>query len=88
MTITQDMVDEIVRRAKASAMGLGKPEKGEHSYDFSAYGTKDFGDLALMLVSAHFEKYDIVSIVAAALEVVAEKAAAEALQKTDNALKN
>lgn len=78
MKITQEIVDEIVQRARLSTMGLGDPEKGSGSYDISKYDPPNLETLALMLVSAHTAKYDIVSVMAAALEVVTEKLQARA----------
>lgn len=66
----QSDVDHIVARAQNSFSGLGEPDKGKGSYDLSQYAHPQFYELALLLVSAHHDKYDIVSIVAAALEEV------------------
>lgn len=77
--ISQEMVDKIVRLANSSEMGLGLPEKGRGSYSLANYSPPDLNSLAIMLVSAHFAKWDIISIVSAALTVVAEEAARRAL---------
>ena len=70
--VDQRMVDRIVARAQSSAMGLGDPEKGPRSYDLSKYAHPDFESLINLLVSAHFGKYDIISLMTAALEIVVE----------------
>lgn len=66
------MVNEIVRRAKDSPYGLHNyPEK---SLDLNQYRTPDIESLALLLVSAWTEKYDLVSVFYAAMDVIKEKA--------------
>jgi len=74
MNIDQRLVDKIVARAQNSATGLGDPEKGRHSYDLSQYANPTLESVALLLVSAHTEKFDLVSLMAAAMEeVMAQK---------------
>jgi len=71
MKIDQRIVDKIVARAQNSECGLGNPEKGPSSYQISQYGEHpDLASLAMLLVNAHFSKYDIISVFAAALEEV------------------
>lgn len=75
--VTQQLVDRIVARAQNSDIGLGNPDKelkNGKPYLISQYSPPDLRNLALMLVSAHTAKYDLVSIVAAALEEVYEQA--------------
>ncbi len=71
--IDQRLVDKIVARAQNSSMGLGTSEK-EKPHDLSIYDHPDFESLALLLVSAYHEKYDLVSLFAAALEEIALEA--------------
>lgn len=66
--ITQDLVDRIVARAKASPFGLGDPIPGK-TYNLSLY-SPTVESLAMMLVGAHHDKYDLVSIMAAAIAEV------------------
>lgn len=73
MIITQQDVNEIVARAKSSALGLSDPEPGK-SYSLANYEPNNLTTLAMIIVGAHFEKWEIISIVAAALEHVAIKA--------------
>ena len=83
MKITQHTVDAIVARAQNSAMGLGEPEKGARSYDLSQYAEpQTFENVAMLLVGAHFEKYDLVALFAAAMEVVASEVAPKPRAKT------
>lgn len=73
MNITQRTVDQIVARAQNSAMGLGDPDKGRCSYDLKQYAEPHGAqELAMLFVSAHFAKWDIISLMTAALEVVVE----------------
>lgn len=74
MTVTQQLVDHIVARAQNSAMGLSDPKS---SYDLKQYSEATFETLAMLLVTAHVEKYDLISIFAAALEEVADESFAE-----------
>lgn len=69
MTVDQQLVDHIVARAQNSVMGLGNSEKRK-PYDISAYDHPDLHSLAILLVSAHHDKWDLISIVTAALEEV------------------
>jgi hypothetical protein len=70
-TIDQRLIDRIVARAQNSAMGLGEP-KSNASYSLAPYEQKDFETLALLLISAHVDKYDLVSLVKAAFEELHE----------------
>jgi len=67
--ITQRLVDHIIQRAQNSAMGLGNPDK-PNAYDLSNYDHPTFESLAILLISAHYDKYDLVSICCAAMEEV------------------
>lgn len=74
MKIDQRLVDKIVARAQNSATGLGDPVKGRHSYDLSRYSNPTLESVAHLLVSAHTGKYELVSLMAAAMEeVIAQK---------------
>lgn len=76
MKITQEMVDRIVDRAAASSYGIGEPlHEKAGVLKIANYETKDLEALALCLVNAYHEKYDLVSIFFAALEVVEEESA-------------
>lgn len=75
MVVTQEMVDAIVKRAKASECGLEEPDKGADSYKIDQYSPQSLHSLAIMLVSAHFSKWDIISVMTAALEEVADRCA-------------
>lgn len=72
IVVNQALVDEIVRRAKESEYGLNEPEKKP---DITQYQPWDIDMLALCLVSSWTEKYDLVSVFAAAMRVIKEKAA-------------
>jgi len=73
--ISQRFIDRIVARAQNSMMGLGEPEKGPRSYDITKHAEPySMESVALLLIGAHFEKYDLVSITTAALEETAEHA--------------
>lgn len=69
--VTQDLVDEIIRRAEASNFGLSEREA---SVDISQHAQPDMDALAMLLVRGWTEKYDLVSVFSAALEVINEKA--------------
>ncbi len=73
MNINQSLVDRIVARAQNSACSLGKSDKRD-PYNISVYANPELHSLAILLVSAHHDKWDIISIFTAALEVVAEEA--------------
>lgn len=73
MIVTQDLVNEIVRRAKASAVGLH--QEPMTSLRITQYEEPCIESLAMMLVSAWEEKYDLVSVFSAAMSVIQEKAA-------------
>ena len=65
-------MDCIIARAHRSPIGLGEPIKKD-AYNIAHYERQDLQALALLLVSAHEAKYDLVSVFAAALEEVAVK---------------
>lgn len=62
--IDQRFVDHIVQRAQNSMMGLGDPKS---TYSLKHYGS-DFESVALILVNAHTAKYDLTSLMLAAME--------------------
>lgn len=69
LKIDQAMVNRIIARAKASALGLGETERPPN---INLYEPKNLENLSLVLVSSYYEKYDIVSVFLAALQEVAE----------------
>lgn len=71
ITVDQRMVDRIIARAQNSSMGLGDP-KNKRAYDISVYEPQGLEELAILLVSAHHQKYDIISVVYSALLEVLE----------------
>lgn len=75
MKITQKDVDEIIARAKASDFGLGDglTEKQGHN-QIGQYADHDLRSLGMLLINGYDTKYDLISVVCAALEVVAERA--------------
>lgn len=75
VVVDQRLVDRIIATAQNSVVGLGDPEPGK-SYILAHYRRPDLFALAMLLVGAHFDKYDIISVFAAALEVIAEESGA------------
>jgi hypothetical protein len=71
VAVTERLVRKIVERARASEIGLHEPEA---SLELGQYAQHNKESLALMLVSAWTEKYDLVSIFAAAMSVIEEEA--------------
>ena len=71
MVVTQDLVKEIIARARNSRWGLGD---AKCSTSLDQYAGNDEHDLALLLVTGWEAKYDLVSLFAAAIAVVNEKA--------------
>jgi hypothetical protein len=67
LLVNQQFVDHIVARAQNSMMGLGDPET---SYDLSKYDPANIESVAILLVSAHHAKYDLVSLFAAGMEEI------------------
>lgn len=63
--VTQRFVDHIVARAQNSAMGLGDPKS---SYSLDNYADKSFEAVAMLLVTAHVEKYDLISLMLAVMQ--------------------
>lgn len=68
LKIDQRFVDRIIARAQKCAMGLGEPKSG---YDLNTYADASLESVALLLINSHEEKYDLVSLVWAAMEEVA-----------------
>lgn len=59
-------------------MGLGDPEKGDLSYDLRQYGEPHTAEnLAMLLVSAHSAKYDLISLMAAAIQEAIDSCSSE-----------
>jgi hypothetical protein len=72
IVVTQDLVNEIVLRAKGSCCGLGDAERKPNILHYSP---KNIESLAHCLVSSWTAKYDLVSVFSAAMSVIEEKAA-------------
>lgn len=68
--VCQRTIDRIVARAQNSAIGLGNPEK-DRAYDLSRY-SPSLESIAILLVGAHFEKYDLVALLHAVMEEFSE----------------
>jgi hypothetical protein len=82
MDVTQAMVERILDRARKSEMGLGlgcTDKQNQHNLSMYATltetGKHDLKALGMLLVNAYHEKYDLISVFQAALEIVAEEAA-------------
>lgn len=71
VVVTQNMVNEIVQRAKDSQWGLSEEPKASLSLLF--YEAAPMDALAIVLVNGFEAKYDLVSIFSAALSVIAEQ---------------
>lgn len=71
--ISQVIVDKIIARAKTSDCGLsdGLNYKKNH-LQINQYAKQDLESLALLLVNGYDEKYDLVSVFRAALEIISE----------------
>jgi len=79
VVVNQALVDEIIRRARASHWGLDEAEKGP---DMDVYADSDIDALAQCLVSSWTAKYDLVSVFSAAMSVIQEKAANDKISHT------
>lgn len=77
--IDQRFVDRIVARAQNSMMSLGDPKESNiKPYDLANYSDpQTFENVAILLVSAHDAKYDLVSLMRAAMEETRAAALAE-----------
>ncbi len=74
MNVTQELVDEIVARARQSPYGLGEGLTHKNGHlKVENYAARNADTLALVLVSGFEDKYDLVSVFRAALEVIEEK---------------
>lgn len=76
MKITQQTVDRIIARAKASDFGLGEGlthKMGHNQID--QYSEPNLHALGMLLVNGYDAKYDLISVFIAGLEVIAEEAA-------------
>lgn len=71
LVVTQDLVNEIIQRARASRWGL---DAAKCETTTEHYADEDAHTLAMILVNGWEAKYDLVSLFAAAVEVVNEKA--------------
>ena len=71
VAVTERLVKKILDRARESDMGLNTAEA---SIEIGQYAQHNLESLALMLVSAWHEKYDLVSVFAAAMSVIEEEA--------------
>ena len=71
VVVTQDLVNEIITRAKASRWGL---DDAKCETSLAHYADEDEHALAMILVNGWEAKYDLVSLFAAAIAVVNEKA--------------
>ena len=69
--VTQDVVNEIVKRAEASSFGLSCA--AEKSLDINQYADPNLESLAILLVSAWTGKYDLIAVFYAAMQVIKEK---------------
>ena len=78
MKVTQDLINRIVERAKASNYGLSG--ESDNSLDISQYNPQDLESLALLLVSGWHEKYDLVSIFAAAMIEIEKEITQDAIE--------
>ena len=74
VVVNQALVDEIIRRARASHWGLDEADKWP---GMDVYADSDIDALAQCLVSSWTAKYDLVSVFSAAMSVIQEKAANE-----------
>lgn len=73
ITVTQEFVDRIIARAQASDYGLGEGLTHKQGHlKIDQYNPQDLNALALLLVNGYDEKYDLVSVFRAALELVAQ----------------
>jgi hypothetical protein len=82
--VSQRFVDRIITRAQNSMMSLGEPKNTNiKPYDLANYVHPDFESVAIMLVGAHEDKYDLVSLMCAAMEEVAEHARTLETQRDD-----
>lgn len=65
--VTQELINKIIHRARASNYRLDKPEKSDR-YSLDMYEQKNLESLALHLVDQHTGKYELVSLMFAAME--------------------
>jgi len=73
MKIDQQVVSDIIERAKKSDYGLSEGLKNKNGHLLlETYGAKPYNMeiLATCLVNAYHNKYDLISIFQAALEIV------------------
>lgn len=71
LVVNQDLVDEILKLAKASHWGL---DMAKASLSLDQYAEKNIDALSLLLVNGWDGKYDLVSLFSAAIRVVNAKA--------------
>ncbi len=71
MTITQQDVDQIIAKAKASEIGLGQGLTHKQGHNqISQYADHDLDALGMLLVNGYDAKYDLISVFCAALDHV------------------
>lgn len=75
MRCDQKTVDEIIDRAKRSNFGLDSPERPVVMANYAPMGAES---LAIALVGAYYEKYDLVALMQAAMEEAFEQGARSA----------
>ena len=71
MKINQELVDRILQRARDSKFGID--EEPERKIEISNYCPQNEEMLALCLVSGFYQKYDLVSVFAATIEILQEE---------------
>jgi hypothetical protein len=67
LIVKQELINKIIARARSSNYGLDKPEKSDR-YSLDMYQDKTLESLALHLVDQHTGKYELVSLMFAAME--------------------
>jgi hypothetical protein len=83
MNITQEIVDQIIARAKKSSYGLGEGLTHKNGHNkIDQYHPQDLEALALLLVNGYDEKNDLVSVFQAALEVIAGEVNTQSIDKS------
>lgn len=70
ISFDDNFVKRVKARAKASNLGLGEEEK---KLSFADYEGNSSEVLAMILVGSYFEKYDLISIMAAMTEEILEE---------------
>lgn len=73
MKVTQELVDRIIARSKKSGYGLSEPLLKRDVLQIENYQPQNLEALALLLVNAYHDKYDLVSIFLAAMVELTDK---------------